>query len=74
MDLKPKRGGGLIWEKCGPLYYTLWSLWPNGGGVFGPPRPPPPPPPGYGPAIKVFQCKALPPGNISLSGMSGCKE
>ena len=46
VDLKPK--GGLIWGKSGPLYYTLWSLWPKGGGVFGPP---PIPPPGYGPAI-----------------------
>ena len=26
-------------EKSGLLYYTLWSLWPKGGGVFGPPAP-----------------------------------
>ena len=39
-----KGGGGLIWEKCGPLYYTLWSLCPKGEGrVFGPPQTPPPP-------------------------------
>ena len=37
MGLKPK--GGLILKKFGALYYTLWSLWPKGGGV----------PPGYGP-------------------------
>ena len=24
-------GGGLIGGKSGPLYYTLWSLWPKGG-------------------------------------------
>ena len=41
VDLKPKGGGGLIWEKRGPLYYTLWSLWPNGGGGgVEPPTPP----------------------------------
>ena len=32
--IKPKGwggvGGGVIWEKCGPLY-TLWSLWPKVG-------------------------------------------
>ena len=41
VDLKPK--GGLIWEKSGLLYYTLWSLYPKGGL-----RPPPPPPPATG--------------------------
>ena len=39
MDLKPK--GGLIFEECGPLYYTLWSLWPK-GGPSDPQTPPPP--------------------------------
>ena len=29
LDLKPK--GGLIRGKSGPLYTTLWSLWPKGG-------------------------------------------
>ena len=44
VDLKPK--GGLIWEKCGRLYYTLYMeplAQGGGGGVFGLPRPPPPP-------------------------------
>ena len=45
MDLKPK-GGGLIWEIFGPLYYTLWSLWPKGGGSSDPPDTP-----GYGPEL-----------------------
>ena len=44
VDLKPK--GGLIWEKGGPLYYTLWSLWPKGGSL-GPPDQTPPPRRGY---------------------------
>ena len=35
------QGGGLIWGKSGPLYYTLY-------GAFGT-RGPPPDPPGYGP-------------------------
>ena len=43
------RGGGLILEKCGPLYYTSYgsSFCPKakGGGRQ------PPPPPGYGPDL-----------------------
>ena len=39
------RGGG-----GGPLYYTLWSLWPKGGGGSSDP---PDPPPGYGPGKYV---------------------
>ena len=42
VDLKPKGGGGgLIWEKGGLLYYTLWSLW-HKGGLRPPPQTPPP--------------------------------
>ena len=39
---------GLIWGKSEPLYYTLWSLWPKGGGLR---TPRPPPPPGYWPDV-----------------------
>ena len=39
MGLKPKGGGGgLIWGKSGPLYYTIRSLWPGEGGLRIPPR------------------------------------
>ena len=53
MDLKPKGGGGRNWKKCGPLYYTLWSLWPKEGSSDPPPPPPDTHPHGYGP---VFVC------------------